>query len=217
MVINFNHIFVRIPKNASTSLATFFVKNYADENSKYTLINDSGTPNKGIPQRVLTKYIAGYRFIHLTLNEIVSEGIITEQQARTRKVIGVIRDPLDRQLSLYFFLKKGPGYVNEFREMFSEGCGTDRNNKILQSDYLKIGNETVGEYWAYPNIDNHLKQFVAEHPIKLKTQLPNYKSSLRKNQDKQQLIDKYYDQKTIDAVRKYYEPDFELYEELSKQ
>jgi len=211
-------IFLRVPKNASTSLATFFVKGYCDsKNDAYTSIGDSRIQSKNIPQNVINKYRNDYRFIHLTLNEILHNRLIDESYARSCKIIGCLREPLDRQLSLYFFKKRGKGSPSpkEFREMFCNGyCRDDSNNRILQSQYLKIGDQSVGEWWLYEDLDERLFQFQQQYSAIKNIELPTYKSSFRKEVDKQEQIDYYYDEKTRNVVLDYYAPDVDLYKRL---
>lgn len=208
-----NFIYIRIPKNASTSLATFFVKNYCKVNDKWTAIGDAGIKSSNVSSDVIAKYRKQYRFIHLTLNEIINEGVITEAEARSKRIIGVIRNPLERQLSLYFFLNRqnrGAATVSQFRSLMQKGFyESDGSNHILQTDYLKIGDESVGELWKYDNLDEHVEQFIAEYgrpmfPLKL------FKAGFKpKNAD---LINEYYDAATRKAVEEYFAKDFEAYE-----
>lgn len=206
-------IFIRIPKNASTSLATFFVQNYCGSNAKYTGIGDSGVKPKNIPQEVLNKYRTQYRIIHLTLNEIIQERIITEDQARSRKIIGVIRNPLERQLSLFFFKnrnRKNAATVSAFRTIMQKGFyEEDGSNHILQTDYLKIGDESVGEFWNYDKLDNHIDKFIFKYG---EPQYPigKFKSNFKPKDEN--LVSEYYDLATRKAVEKYFEKDFEEYE-----
>ena len=208
-----NFLYIRVPKNASTSLATFFVQNYCNANDKWTSIGDSGLKTNNISEEVIKKHRKQYRFIHLTLNEIIQEGVITEEDARKKKIIGVIRNPLERQLSLYFFLNRqssGTESVTQFRNIMQKGFyESDGSNGILQSDYLKIRDENVGEFWKYDNLDTHIKQFIEQYgkpdfPIK------QFKSNIKpKNKN---LINEYYDAATRKAVETYFTKDFELYE-----
>ena len=220
MVISDQHkfIFLRVPKNASTSLATFFVKGYCHSpNDIHTGIGDSKISSKNINLSLQEKYRKHHRFIHLTLNEIINNQVITESYARRCKIIGVIRDPLDRQLSLYFFKRRGKGDTtpNGFRSMFRNGyCEDDNNNHILQSDYLKIGDQSVGEWWLYDDLDKHLAEFKSQYPLPNNIELPTYKSSFRKSVDKAKQLDEYYDDATRDAVLDYYARDVDLYERL---
>ena len=101
-----NFIFLRVPKNASSSLAEFFVRNCCDSSDQYTAVNDCGILNQNIPSQVLSIYRHQSRFIHLTLDELVSNDIVTLDKAKSMTKIMVLRNPFDRQLSLYFFLCK---------------------------------------------------------------------------------------------------------------
>lgn len=213
-------IFIRIPKNASTSLATFFIRGYAGNRDTYTGVGDSSIKTNNIDPKTVAKYRKGYRFIHLTLQELVDEEIIPKEAIENSKVIGCIREPLDRQLSLYFFKRRNSIdriSPEDFRHMFANGyCNDDNNNEILQSDYLKYNGNDYGEYWLYDDLDTHVNQFVQEYPPRKSTNLPRYKSKLREGLDKEKMIKEYYDDKTRDAVMSYFEKDFELYESLKK-
>lgn len=211
---NFNFTFIRIPKNASTSLATFFVKNCCGPNAKFTGIGDARIQSQNINNAIINKYRRQYRFIHLTLQEIVENGVMTDEEARQRETIGVIRHPLDRQLSLYFFKRrKQETSVSDFRQYMAEGFDkTDGSNHILQSEYLTLNGMTVGQYWPYERLNEYLKFFMARHKIEPKFDLPNFKSNFRKTA----LVDEYYDKGTRRAVEDYFQKDIELYEGLMR-
>lgn len=209
-------IFLRVPKNASTSLATFFIKGYCGKNDIYSGIGDSKIKKHNFPDSVHSKFRKGYRMIHMTLNEIIDNKIIDESFARECKIIGVLRDPFDRQLSLYSFKNRGKTLSPEhFRDCIQNGyLEGDLNNQIPQSEYLKIGDESVGEWWLYENLNDHLAEFQKQYPTNNDIELPHYKSSFRKNIDKQEQIDYYYNEQTKNAVKEYFAADFELIERL---
>lgn len=211
-----NYIFIRVPKNASTSLATYFVNNYTDKNDIYTGIGDSRIPTNNISQDTINKYKHEYRFIHLTLNEIINEGLISADDARKKRVIGVIRHPLERQLSLFFFknrTNKENNTPENFRKMFADGYHkTDGSNHIIQTEYLKIGDEIVGEYWPYPLLTKRLHEFTSSMDKAPTYTLPAFKSNFKPKDN--ELINKYYDNKTRDAVLDYFHKDLVLYEKL---
>ena len=212
-----NFIFIRVPKNASTSLATFFVKNYTNKNDIYTGIGDSKIETCNISQKIINKHKTQHRFIHLTLNEIINEGLITAEGAKQKKIIGVIRHPLERQLSLFFFKNKRNSNksVEAFREEFKNGYHvSDGSNHILQTDYLKIGDEIHGDYWLYENINEELNKFISYTGKYPQHGLQNFKSKFKpKDND---LIDRFYDKKTRNAVLDYFYDDLDMYERLKR-
>ena len=101
----------------------------------------------------------------------------------------------------------------EFREIFKDGChATDTSNRILQTDYSKLNGVDCGTWWMYNKLDTHIKNFCYEKGVDSSLTLPNHKGTWTPKD--RELFDEYYDQKTQDAVRKYYEKDFEKMFEL---
>ena len=211
---NFN--FLRVPKNASSSVADFLISNYAlnHKTSIWTEVNDAGIPDYKFPVEVHQKYFKKYRWIHMTLGELVRHNVISEEKARAHDNITIIRNPYDRQLSLYFFLKRGQTKsVEEFRSIMSEGYySTDPNNKILQTEYPKLNGEDLGTWWLYENLNTHIQEFRTAKNKPIRNPMKKHKSSWKPKDPA--LIDEYYDQATKDAVQRYFEADFEKYNEL---
>lgn len=210
-------LFMRIPKTASTSLSTWFVMNTCEETDVWTGIKDPKINSNNISEEVQSKYKKGYRKIHLTLNELVDNGVVSMEQAKTDRIIGVIRNPYHRQLSLFFFKNKNLNTsADAFRRCFQNGHHEyDRNNQILQSDYFKLGDDFApnADPWLYHQISERLQALVEEKHINAKHPLMNYKSQYRKR-NMQELMKEYYDEKTREAVYNYYRKDFELIEKL---
>jgi hypothetical protein len=213
----YNLIFLRIPKNASTSLATWFVQNTCDQSDIWTNIGDSKIEPNNFPQTVLNKYRVQYRKIHLTLNELVNESVIAQNDVMTRRVIGVVRNPYHRQLSLFFFKSKnGDKSVKAFRSEFAKGChSTDLNNQILQSDYFKLGDQFTpfADPWLYEDINKRLESLTEELRLTVNSPLATYKSN-RKPKDMFTLEKEYYDDATREAVYNYYKKDFDLIDNI---
>ena len=209
-----NFIFLRIPKNASTSLASFFIKNCCNHaQDKWTGGGDASIS----PDSVIKKYRHQYRFIHLTLQELVDENLISEQNALRRTAIGIIRNPFERQLSLFFFKNRrnNRSTPEQFRKEFKQGYHeSDGSNHILQTEYLMLNGRQHGEFWKYENIPVHLDDFVERMNINTKYPLRTYKSQFRARVNKSDDIDLFYDKETKRAVEKYYARDFEVYESL---
>jgi hypothetical protein len=103
--------------------------------------------------------------------------------------------------------------ADEFRHIFREGKHeSDVSNAILQTEYSLLNGVDCGTWWLYNKLDTHVKNFCNVKGVNSSLELPKYKGTWTpKDQD---LFDEYYDQKTIDAVQKYYEKDFEKLFEL---
>lgn len=216
MVICDKHqfLYLRIPKNASSSLAEFFVRNFCEISDKWTEVNDCGIRDHKVDINVINKYRHQYRWIHLTLQELVDNGLVQRHQAHNYQVLSVIRNPFMRQLSLYFFLKRGQKKsVEEFRHLFREGKHeSDISNGILQTEYSKLDGADCGTWWLYNKLDQHVEDFCKEKNVQASMSLPNHKGNWTPKD--QSLFEEYYDEKTTDAVKKYYERDFEKLFEL---
>lgn len=211
MIVSYskNFIFLRIPKNASSALAKYFVDRCDKSVDKWTILHFSGIRENKIPKDLVRKYAFQYRHVHLTLQEILDEKIITQSEAESMKKIAVIRNPLHRQLSLYFFLVKNKGKTaaspEQFREWFKNGYHySDVNNRPTQSDYVKLDNMIAPnvEFWKYEDIQDHI-------PAQLE-----YINSGFRPQNIENLVAEYYDKNTQKAVEKYYAEDIQLYSKL---
>lgn len=214
-----NFLFLRVPKNASTSLGSFFAKNLATgPKDIYTKISDAGVTNKNFPERVRIKHANQHHFIHMTLQELVDDGVIKESDLKGKKVITVIREPLERQLSLYFFKRKNMGVSPEdFRRHMKNGYYEgDGSNFILQSDYGVLNGKDYAEPWLYENLEAHLAEFLGEIGYWGGPPLPRYKASFKPKAENDELIRSFYDEKTKEAVLSYYTKDIEVRERLMK-
>lgn len=217
MVISHSNqfIFLRIPKNASTSVATYLVQNYCDgKDDAYTGIGDSNIRTKNISQDIIAKYRYQYRFIHLPLQNIVDEGIVSREKIDTMKVFGIIRHPLERQLSLYFFrMRQNKSGISphDFQTVMSEGYHRDdASNSTLQTDHTMLDNNQKSIFWLYDDLLSDMARHLNK-PIDLKT----YKSQF--TPDKNDLISEYYNKKTENAVLNYFEADMIEYERLKNE
>lgn len=205
-----NFIFLRVPKNASSSLAEYFVRNKCNkETDMWTMVNDCGIRENKVPKDVVRKYAHQYRHIHLTLQELVDNNLITSVEASDMTKIVVMRNPLHRQLSLFFFLcrnKKTDKSVSEFRKVFAAGKHeSDTNNVFTQTEYAKLDGKIAPnvEFWKYEDIGN-----------KITDKLSTFKSNTRPKKDIDELVAEYYDDATRKAVLDYYAEDMKIYESL---
>jgi hypothetical protein len=82
----------------------------------------------------------------------------------------------------------------------------------LQTEYPKLNGEDLGTWWLYENLNTHIQEFRTAKNKPIRNPLKKHKSSWKPKDSA--LIDEYYDQATRDAVQRYFEADFEKYNEL---
>ena len=208
-------IFLRSPKTASSSLSEFFIKNIPDGNAIYTPVEDSKIRGT-LDGNIIKKYKRDFKYYHLTIEDLIKENIITEQQARTYKVISVLRDPIDRQKSfLYFYAKwkaRGkPVDLALYKRLAPNGVFNGEPNSLLvQSDFSKLGNDYIGEFWLYENINTRISSLMKELNLEIKHPLLNHKSNFRKDRNNEIVFDDH----CLEQLRTVFKKDFELYNEL---
>ena len=82
----------------------------------------------------------------------------------------------------------------------------------MQTDYAKLDGVDTGTWWSYNKLNDYLVDFCSKQGKTGTLELKKFKNGYTPKQQK--VFDEYYDQKTIDAVRKYYEKDFDKLMEL---
>jgi len=211
-------IFLRTPKTASSSLSEFFIKNIPDPSAIYTPVEDSKLKGT-LDGNIITKYKSDFKYYHFTLQDLINEKIITEEQARTYKKIAVLRNPIDRQKSFYYFYRKWksrgvPASLKQYKEFAPKGFfENEPNSEILQTDFLTLNNEIIGTYWLYENINDSILTLMKNINIEIKHPLPNHKSNFRKNRNDEIT----FDQDSIDKLLTIFEKDFKLYYDLKEK
>jgi hypothetical protein len=135
------------------------------------------------------------------------------------KSIAVVRNPIDRQKSFYYFYKRWKNQdrtpsIEEYNSWTRKGAFLgEPNSGILQSDILKWNGETQGEYWLYENINNDLNQLMRELNLEVTHVLPKHKNDFRKNRNNE--IE--FDELAMNNLSKYFGPDIDLYNELAEE
>ena len=207
-------LFLRTPKTASSSLSDFFIRNIDDPDAIYTEVEDSKLPGT-LDESIVSKY-RPYAFYHFTLDQLIAEGVITEEQAREYNCFALLRDPIDRAKSFYYFYKKfrspgRPPSLDEYKAWTINGVFTnDQNSAIRQTDLLKINDKPVGRYWLYENLEKELFDLMYGLKIEIKHPLPQHKTDSRKKRRDE--IE--FDEQSLSRLRNHFTEDFELYEKL---
>jgi hypothetical protein len=213
IIVNEKLAFMLIPKNASSSLRHYYGCKYTSDGE---YVNDLLVMNynNGIKRVCRFEHdLSGekVRNEHIDLQTITSQTLISNNT----RVIAVIRCPIERQLSLYFYRhkhKKQQRYqttelsVSDFRGRMKEGFLVDDFSwqMRLQTWFTKHETKQV-EYWLYEEVNEKFKEFgdLGTHNISTKYNTKD-------------LIDVFYDTETLKATRKYWEEDIGLYESLKR-
>jgi hypothetical protein len=208
----FNLCFVEIPKTASKAIRDFMIEELIDESEDVFTANMYETHQN-------SRYI-----------------IRNKLAPSNAKFIGVIREPLERQLSAYLFIWKRLFDLNLLRGQQTEpslqhfkrvyevgridGNGRpafwefmNKTGAESQSSYINRGLNR--EFWLYENLEDHIEDFKKEYNIRSDAFLK--KINLTREDDTIQtksLIDKFYDDELKDIIQKQYADDFKLYNEL---
>ena len=211
-------IFLRSPKTASSSLSEWFIKNIPDSQAIYTPVEDSKIPGT-LDASLINKYKLDFKYYHFTIQDLVRENVITEHQAKTYRVISVLREPVDRQKSLFYFYSKWkarnkPLDLKLYKALAPNGQFLgEPNSAIKQTDLLKLNNELIGEFWLYENIENHLSELVNSLNIEVKSPLPRHKATFRKNRDNEIQ----FDSTSLETLKSVFKKDFEIYNALKEK
>lgn len=230
----YKFIFLRIPKTASTSLSEFFVRNIDDPDAIYTDVDDAKlngnlSDEKLVQIRGVHQDFHPYKHLHLNLQQLVEYGIVTEQQVKDYKCFAVLRDPIDRQKSFYYFYKamdkvrrNKPHSIQEYKELAPKGYFDadvrtgQENSKLLQSDFLMYNGKYHGEYWLYENLIEHLTEFMESINVPITHKLQAHKSQYRLEKlDASKSIT--FDYEALGPIKDHFEKDLNLYTVIKRK
>jgi len=210
----YKFIFLRSPKTASSSLSEFFIKNVNDPNAVYTPVDDTKIPGN-LDKAIVDKYRKNNKFFHFTLQDLLNENIITNKIIDEYRCFSILRNPIDRQKSAYYFRKKydkaRPPSLEDYKNI-TKNLTTFQKSPLTgmqQTDLLLVNNEIKGELWLYENLESHVRKFMKDLNIDIKHPLPKHKSGNRKKE-----TDIIFDKQVLDALQKHFSRDFREYKRL---
>lgn len=193
---------MKIPKNASEAMSLYFQQNVASQEDVFTLDN-------GFSQNISPPHDT-----HCHMDVVyISRHNLCDVDAR---FVGIIREPLERLLSLYLYRCRQNRYgvkpsPEDFRKRAAKGFIEDHPWQMqLQSTFLS-GASNIS-YWCFDRLDEHVAQLREElkYIEKAPLQIVNNSSNI----NTKSLIDIFYDSPTRDLVSKYWARDKELYNEI---
>lgn len=202
-------IYINVPKTGSESMRKFILENRLlqpeDQFSKYN--TPLGIKTQNIPSE-------HQNHSHMDVNYIRKHGI---SNLVDKRIVGVIRDPIERLLSLYFYRIRGRRYENpgiaDFRQRAASGIIKDYKNQMqLQHTFLELDGVNIGEWWCYDFLEKHIQHDLIEYyGMKELLPIPHENRSVEEGRTKD-FIDQFYDEDTRHAVETYWKKDIDLYE-----
>lgn len=211
----YKFLVLRTPKTGSSSLSEFLVKNIDDPDAIYTEIDDTNIP--GTLDPAVVDRNRPFKYFHFSLEDLLREGVITPDIIKNYRCISVLRDPVDRQKSFYYFMKKwwAPntgGSLQEYKSFSPDGYSLRKepNTMLKQTDLLKYNGEICGEFWLYENLNDHVEAFMKDIGVEIKYPMPRHKAGFRKNRDNE--IE--FDNEVITKLQNHFTDDFRIYSKL---
>ena len=198
-------------------MSEFFFRNIDDPDAIYTPIQDSKTPGT-LDESIVRKYSRNYKFYHLTLQNLFDEGVVTRKNLREYYTFSVVRDPIDRQKSFYYFFKKFktphlPASVEEYKKWAPRGYFFEDGNESTQRSYLEVDGRIFGEFWLYENIEKHIENFMKKIGVSITYEMPRFKNMFRKKRDEEIQ----FDEQALNAMTEIFQCDFDLYSKLKRR
>ena len=211
----YKFLFLRTPKTASSSLSDFFINNIDDPDAIYTEVEDANIPGT-LSEDIVGKY-RPYAFYHFTISQLIAEGVLTLEQAKEYKVFSVLRDPVDRAKSFYYFYKKfrdvgTPPSIEQYRSWCYPGTAifNNDNNSGIQQVALSVHNEELlGDFWLYEDLNKEVALFMDSLGLP-NAELPQHKTGLRKDASKEIV----FGHQDLDNIKHTFGADVKFYEGL---
>jgi hypothetical protein len=213
-----NLCFIRVPKTGSQSLFYFLYRNmYTSEDLitksivpiDYHELHDKNTRLK------LKKIHPTIKTAHTDVQYLIDNNFVDQ----SANFLGVIRNPLEKQLSLYMYRLREGAYGNtlpspkHFQSLFRKGVLLDRSQHHMQSQhsFLEYNGTTIGQWWLFDHINIHVEELIEKYKIKVNTPFVHINKSPG---DKRKLIKNFYTDELKQDVFSAYQKDFELYNQL---
>lgn len=220
-VKRFDTAFLRIPKTGSEALQLFLEQNVVDYSEDVIsrpirLLPPTETTNTKL-HKIALNTTEVFPTGHATAAYTIDKGVCTTDT----HFIGVIRDPLEKQVSNFIYRLRKKEYVlqgtlaNTFKMYITNGILTkeDYKHTMSQVDYFKYNGCLLPnvEFWPYPKFNERLYEFCESHNVDIKNPLQTINKSPG---DKKKLIALLYTADILEQVMDVYKDDFELYNSL---
>jgi hypothetical protein len=211
--------FVRIPKTACSSITEYLIRNIPDHEAVHSGVDDVAMKST-LGKNPIRRPIMANKYVHYTLQDIVKDGFIKENQLKDYTIFGVIRDPVDRQMSMYYFRKKWDRKtkpsLQDYKNITINNCAMkinpDATGKI-QTDFLTYKGQPYGKFLLFDNIEEELDKFMKARSMPTGFKLPKHKSGNRKPKQSEIV----FDDEVLNSIKMHYTKDYIMYNQLKEQ
>lgn len=220
-------VFIGVPKTASEATAKFFIDNVlvsGDMASRLFERDINKVKNDQIDYAKDFPFDGKNPNCHTSASEAIESGIVDPKS----EFIGVIRDPIEKQLSLYLsktrkmnrtsplkqprdpLFKLG---IQDFRDRVKNNSWEGVTEYQLRSQKSFLEGAKWKIWWCYDHLEDRLNDFLDKYQIELKVPFEKLNRSVE-NSSAKDFIDKFYDEETLSIVRARHKEDIELYERV---
>jgi hypothetical protein len=135
---------------------------------------------------------------HIKIDDLLNLGILDELDLSTRKFLSIVREPIDRFLSMCNYLKKHPKEMMSYLRPWHKQTSSFESVHPIDITLILMEKPKLIEQW--------FKQFDLKIRLDKKVNVSN----------KQYFIDDICEE-DLEKIRKFFEDDFKLYEKLKNE
>ena len=202
-----NLCFIRIPKNASSSVMHFIYHNMCEDEDVVSRMYEWNAEHI---EKIYYKNCPVLPHSHVDYKYVVEQGIVPA----SAHFVGVIREPLERVLSLYLHRIRDNKYgmvlpsPKHFESQFIDGVFQDKPQQSQPQHTFLPEN---GEYMLYDTIEEQLVSLCNRYEIEVKEPLIRLNKSPGHTKE---LVKHFFSPELISSIQRKYAEDFELYYRL---
>jgi hypothetical protein len=135
---------------------------------------------------------------HIKIDDLLSLGILDEWDLNNRKFLSIVRDPLDRFLSMCNYLKKHPKEMMRYLKPWHKQTSSFESSHPIDVTLILMEKPKLIEQW--------FEQFNLKITLDKKLNVSN----------KQYFVDDIC-KEDLEKIKKFFEDDFKLYEKLKNK